>query len=134
MGQGVIIRVGDRSSVFGSQPTRFITEVATELAAKRPRFKFQRALMPGGTCEATAYQEYDYETAAVCIALGNYHNCAPSRAIAEEFVAVEDLEAMTELLAELAIRLPAYGRVVRRLVDRLDGLRRKGERNLRRWK
>ena len=34
----------------------------------------QRCLMSGGTCEATAYQLYGYETGGLCIALGNYHN------------------------------------------------------------
>ncbi|HSH14775.1 MAG TPA: M20/M25/M40 family metallo-hydrolase, partial [Verrucomicrobiae bacterium] len=77
MGEGVILRVGDRASIFHSGATRFLTEVAGELAARDAAFRFQRALMPGGACEATAYQEYGYESAAVCIALGNYHNCGP---------------------------------------------------------
>jgi endoglucanase len=132
MGQGVIIRVGDRSSIFGSQATRFVTEVATELAVRAATFRFQRALMPGGTCEATAYQEYGYETAALCIALGNYHNCAPDGSIAPEFVATEDLEAMTLLLVELGLRLREYRKLVRRLPDRLEELRRKARTNLRR--
>jgi endoglucanase len=131
MGQGVIIRVGDRSSIFGSKATRFVTEVATELASRSTTFQFQRALMPGGTCEGTAYQEYGYETAALCIALGNYHNCAPNGSVAEEFVAVEDLDAMTQLLVELALRLRDYRKLVRRLSDRLEELRRDGRTKLR---
>ena len=42
--------------------------------------------MSGGTCEATAYQLYGYRTAALCVALGNYHNCGPDLTIAPEFV------------------------------------------------
>ena len=41
--------------------------------------------MSGGTCEATAYQEFGFQTAAVCVALGNYHNCGPRNRIAAEF-------------------------------------------------
>jgi hypothetical protein len=86
--------------------------------------------MSGGTCEATAYQEYGYETAAVCIALGNYHNCAPDGSIAEEFVSIADLEAMTRLLSELAVRLPDYEKLTGKLVGRLKDLRRKAVRCL----
>ena len=130
MGQGVIVRVGDRSSIFGSQSTRFVTEVASELAGQSPEFKFQRALLSGGTCEATAYHEYGYETAAVCIALGNYHNCAPDGSIAEEFVSIKDLETMTRLLSELAARLLDYEKLTGKLVGRLKDLRRKAVRCL----
>ncbi len=85
MGQGVIIRVGDRTSIFDSQATRFLQEVAAALKRRNKSFQFQRALMYGGTCEATAYQEFGFQTAAVCVALGNYHNCAPKCKIAAEY-------------------------------------------------
>src|SRR6185369_1457970 len=68
MGEGVIIRVGDKTSVFDDSATAALTQAAT--AARLP---FQRCLMSGGTCEATAYQLYGYRCAALCVALGNYH-------------------------------------------------------------
>jgi len=46
--------------------------------------------MQGGTCEATAYALYGYRTAAMCVALGNYHNCGPGDRIAPEYVSLED--------------------------------------------
>jgi endoglucanase len=64
MGQGVILRVGDRASVFDSGASRFLAEVAGNLGAKEKNFRFQRALMSGGTCEATAYQEFGFQSAA----------------------------------------------------------------------
>src|SRR6185295_16989758 len=41
MGQGVILRVGDRTSVFDSTAMRFLAEVAGGLGTKRKPFRFQ---------------------------------------------------------------------------------------------
>ena len=56
----------------------------------------QRALMSGGTCEATAFQLYEYRTAALCVALGNYHNCGPG-ADRKRVVSVEDVHSLMQL-------------------------------------
>jgi len=130
MGAGVIIRVGDKSSVFDSDATRFLTEVAGGLAAKKKGFQFQRALMSGGTCEATAYQEFGYRSAAVCVALGNYHNCGPKNAIRSEFINIDDALGMVELLTAAARRMGSYGRLVATLPERLKKLLREAERRL----
>lgn len=122
MGRGVIIRVGDRSSIFDSKATRFLVEVATDLQREDPLFAFQRALMSGGTCEATAYQEFDLTTAGVCIALGNYHNCGPRGRLAAEFVSVEDACGMVRLLALAAERMTHFDALVGRLPARLKRL------------
>src|SRR3954471_4187874 len=97
MGEGVIVRVGDRTSIFDDTATAALTAAATE--AKIP---FQRRLMSGGTCEATAYQLYGYRTAALCVALGNYHNCGPDLTIAPEFVALDDVAGMVQLMVRAA--------------------------------
>jgi endoglucanase len=96
-GGGPIIRVGDRTSVFDSGATALLQDVA-----KRAGFKHQRALMQGGTCEATAYALYGYRTAAMCVALGNYHNCGPRGRIAPEYVSVNDSVEMARLCVEVA--------------------------------
>jgi endoglucanase len=132
MGKGVILRVGDRASVFDAAAMRFLGEVASGLASgTEGRFQFQRALMPGGTCEATAYQSYGYQTGAVCVALGNYHNCHPSGTIAAEYVDVNDACGMVDLLVAAARETPAFARHVGRLPAQLDGLLRKSRRRLR---
>jgi putative aminopeptidase FrvX len=92
MGDGVIVRVGDRTSIFDSAATSALSHWARE-----SQIPFQRCLMSGGTCEATAYQLYGYRTAALCVALGNYHNCGPDEKIDSEFVALADAEAMARL-------------------------------------
>src|SRR5207249_1111114 len=80
IGNGPIIRVGDRTSVFDSVATAALATIAA--AHKIP---VQRCLMSGGTCEATAYQLYGITSAALCIALGNYHNCVPGGRIGMEY-------------------------------------------------
>ena len=95
MGAGVIVRVGDRSSVFDPDVTAFLVECAKELP-------FQRALMSGGTCEASAYRVYGYTTGALCVALGNYHNCGDSGAIEAEFVDLSDVWSMSRLCLAVA--------------------------------
>lgn len=122
MGRGVIIRVGDRSSIFDPKATRFLTEVADDLQSEDRRFAFQRALMSGGTCEATAYQEFGLTTAGVCIALGNYHNCGPRGRLAAEFVSVADACGMVRLLARAAERMTQFAPLVGRLPARLKRL------------
>jgi endoglucanase len=101
MGDGVIIRVGDRTSIFDSDATAELVQIAT--GAKLP---FQRALMSGGTCEATAYQVLGYRSCGICVALGNYHNCAPEETIAAEYVSVEDYEGMSRLCVAAAQSAP----------------------------
>ena len=92
IGGGPIIRVGDRTSVFDSAATAQL-----QAAAKSAGITHQRALMQGGTCEATAYALYGYRTAAMCVALGNYHNCGPGDRIAPEYVSLEDTFGMARL-------------------------------------
>ena len=74
IGGGPVIRVGDRTSVFDADLIGFVCNTAANLAANTPDFVFQRALMDGGTCDTTAFCAFGYRAAAVCLALGNYHN------------------------------------------------------------
>lgn len=131
MEQGVILRVGDRTSIFNSEAMRFLSEVAAALKSRNKKFQFQRGLMSGGTCEATAYQEFGFQTAAVCVALGNYHNCAENNRIAEEFVSLADALSMVELLTVAAKQVSQYARLVSRLPNRLQRKLRRAEPRLR---
>jgi len=102
-GSGAILRVGDRTSIFNSDLTYFIQQQAEALAKKDKSFKFQRALMPGGTCEATVYDIYGFTAASICVALGNYHNMDRERKkIAPEYIDTGDWENMVKLFVRLA--------------------------------
>ena len=122
MGLGVILRTGDKASIFDSDATRYLAEVAAETQKRNQAFQFQRALMSGGTCEATAYQEYGYQSAAVCVALGNYHNCGTDNRIEAEFVNVHDASSMVCLLVNAVRRMGEFSRLVARLPERLQKL------------
>ncbi|MEM1213216.1 MAG: M20/M25/M40 family metallo-hydrolase [Planctomycetota bacterium] len=78
LGAGPIVRVGDRTSVFTPALTDAVARVATRLAAEDESFQWQRKLMPGGTCEATAFNAFGYAATCLCLPLANYHNMAPA--------------------------------------------------------
>ena len=101
-GAGPIIRVGDAQHIFSPRVTMWMTQVARELAAEDPAFKYQRKLMDGGTTEATAYDLLGYETGAACVALGNYHNAGPRGRVAAETVHLGDVEGLARLFERMA--------------------------------
>lgn len=69
IGEGPIIRTGDRITVFDRQLTNRISR-----AAAMDGLVHQRRLMSGGGCEATAFGAYGYAATGLCLALGNWHN------------------------------------------------------------
>jgi putative aminopeptidase FrvX len=97
IGAGPIIRVGDRISVFDPATTEYFVETA-----KSKSMRHQRCLMAGGSCEGTAFQTYGYRSGALCIALGNYHNCAPDDRIETEYVSLSDMVGLVELCVAIA--------------------------------
>jgi endoglucanase len=105
-GAGPIVRVGDRTSVFDDALTRWIARVAAELESRRAGFRWQRRLMDGGTCESTAYQQYGYRCAALCLPLGNYHNMSDRRpdTIAAESIRLSDLVGLVRLFEAMVRR------------------------------
>src|SRR2546422_3021104 len=60
-------------SIFDSEGMRFLRKVAAALTARRRGFRFQRGLMSGGTCEATAYQEFGFQTDRKSTRLNSSH-------------------------------------------------------------
>jgi len=58
--------------------------------------------MAGGSCEGTAFQTYGYRSGALCIALGNYHNCAPDDRIETEYVSLSDMVGLIEFCVAIA--------------------------------
>ena len=128
-GRGVIIRVGDKTSIFNSALTYFLTQQAEDLAKTDKSFAYQRALMPGGTCEATVYDAYGYTAAAACVALGNYHNMnREKKRIGPEYIDVSDWNSMVKLFIHVARNAttfePDNASLKRRVRARFDKLKR----------
>jgi len=114
IGAGPIVRVGDRLSVFTPELTNRIGDIAAAHAKDAPGFKFQRKLMPGGACEATAFASFGIASTCVCLPLGNYHNMQDIDGVASgkvkakvgrEFISVDDFHWLVELLEVVARRL-----------------------------
>lgn len=141
LGGGPIVRVGDRTSTFDPELTFAVGQVAQSLAAQNPApgtspgtapgtspapgiFKWQRKLMPGGTCEASAFQALGYTATCVCLPLGNYHNMNEDRGVIErEVIDLEDYHGLVRLLIELGRSLDDPAKAAP-LTARLDQLYR----------
>jgi endoglucanase len=133
MGDGPIVRVGDRATIFDGAGIYYLTEVAGELKKQNPSYRFQRCLMDGGACEATAFGAMGYRAAGVCLPLGNYHNIGPGRKIRAEYVSVSDLAGLVELTVGAARNWPRYEELTGSLVTRVRRIHREAPRKLKRF-
>lgn len=122
LGDGVVVRVGDRTLTFEPELTAHVSAVAGELAADS-EFRFVRQLMPGGTCESTVYQAFGLRTAALCVPLGNYHNQGSGGKIRPEQIDAGDFDCLVKLLVALANSKGPAG-TMDNLRKRLGGLLR----------
>jgi endoglucanase len=114
IGAGAILRVGDRLSVFSPHLTNALSELFAAHAKVTPGWMWQRKLMPGGACEATAFASYGIESTCLCLPLGNYHNMTdidgvlagkrPAR-VGPEFVSVDDFHGLVDMLRVAATGL-----------------------------
>jgi len=136
LGAGPIVRVGDRTSTFGPRLTSAVASVAGELEA-RPGFRWQRRLMPGGTCESTVFHLWGHAATCVCLPLLNYHNmgrleeveAGDDRAaeIAREVIDLGDFANLVELLVAIADAPAGVGDLrpgIEARADRLDWILR----------
>jgi endoglucanase len=124
LGGGCVLRVGDRTSIFDPAFTRFLDQIGQDLAKKNDGFQFRRALMPGGTCEATAFAAFGYTTAAVCVPLGGYHNMRRSSgksaaAAVPEEIRLSDWTSLVALLVAAGLNGHAFDPKQDDLRDRL---------------
>ncbi|OGI39729.1 MAG: hypothetical protein A2140_00825 [Candidatus Muproteobacteria bacterium RBG_16_62_13] len=106
IGHGPIVRLGDRRTVFDPGYTQQLLAIAGHTLPGR----FQRRLMNGGACEATAALACGIPAIGISVPLGNYHNESLEGAPgytrrgtpAPEFVHLEDVEGLLRLCRALA--------------------------------
>jgi len=96
MGDGPIVRVGDRLSIFDNDLTSVLMRAAAEQG-----IRVQRNLLDAGACEATALQACGIKSAGLSVPLGNYHNLDDDNNIAPEYVMMEDVKSLVNLLVAL---------------------------------
>jgi endoglucanase len=118
-GDGVVVRVGDRSRTFDPTLTAHVSAVAADLVRRAKGFRYVRQLMPGGTCESTAYLLWGHAATGLCLPLVNYHNMGPAGRVAAEQVDTRDFDCLVQLMVALAADDRRPGDVDKALRSRL---------------
>jgi len=132
IGNGPVVRVGDRAAIFDPAASAFLWGVAERCRERDSGFRAQRALMDGGTCEATAFAAFGYRAGGLCLPLGNYHNIGSNRRPRAEYVSVRDLEQLIQLTTAAAGEWRSFGDVTAELRERMSRIERSAPRPLRR--
>jgi len=127
IGDGPVVRAGDLQSTYDPSIDVWMSGIASDLKKKKKAFKYQRALLQGGRCEACVYVAEGYLTGGIALPLGNYHNHGRS-GYAMEYVSMRDYEGMIELMSAIAEN-PSGGDALHMKVAGIkkhyDGLREK---------
>ena len=106
-GDGPVIRTGDASYTFDGHAEQVLRAAGVRLRERDGDFKTQRQLMSGGTCEATAFASFGYQTTGIAFPLGNYHNATtrvpdPDGGVGAEYIELSDFLGGVDLIAEAA--------------------------------
>jgi endoglucanase len=88
-GRGIIVRAGDFHNTFSNEAERYL-RVARERLAERGILT-QRALLVGGTCEASSFVRLGWKATGIALPNVNYHNAAADGGFAPEIVRLGDL-------------------------------------------
>ena len=104
LGEGPVIRVGDRISVFDPRLCAGLVAIAEgEMEGlEGPGLPYQRKLMDGGACEATVLALSGFQVGAVALPLDHYHNWGRKR-LRPEAIDIGDAVALVNLLARVAV-------------------------------
>ena len=98
-GGGIVVRAGDLHNTFSNAAERFLRAAAERLG--RDGLRTQRALLTGGTCEASTFVVHGWPTTAIALPNVNYHNRGQDERFAPEIVRLDDLTSGIALLAEM---------------------------------
>lgn len=101
IGKGPILRIGDYSTLFDSETSIELWKSAQMIKQKDKKFNFQRRLMDGGSCEATAANMFGYKTTGIAVPLVNYHNQG-KKGPAPEIIDLNDVDGAIKLCIEFA--------------------------------
>ncbi len=104
-GKGPVLRQGDRRTIFHAGGMKMLEDIAQTVIPGR----FQKRVMDGGACEATAATVFGLPTIGITLPLGNYHNqgfeggddCKRISGPAPEFVHLDDVAGYVTLCQAL---------------------------------
>lgn len=136
-GDGPIIRTGDALTTFDSTAEIILSEAAKNLQKEDTSFLFQRHLMKGGICEATAFAQEGYKVTGIALPLSNWHNATsdlrdPKGDIGPEHISKSDYVNAIKLIKrattiknheniEIPSRLPDVShQIIKRLANSVD--------------
>jgi putative aminopeptidase FrvX len=88
-GRGIVVRAGDFHNTFSNDAEGYL-RVARERLAERG-IPAQRALLVGGTCEASSFVRLGWTATGIALPNINYHNAAADGGFAPEIVRLTDL-------------------------------------------
>ena len=131
IGNGPIVRVGDRATIFDPAASGYLWRVAERCRKRESGFQAQRCLMDGGTCEATAFGAYGYRAGGLCLPLGNYHNVGKDLRPRAEYVSIRDLGQLVKLAVAAAEQWRDFEGTTAALRKRLSAIEREAPRTLR---
>lgn len=100
-GSGIVVRAGDLHNTFSNEAERALRVGQERLAAKA--IATQRALLTGGTCEASAFVRLGHLATGIALPNVNYHNVSPDERLIPEVVHMADVRSGVALLAEAAV-------------------------------
>jgi putative aminopeptidase FrvX len=100
-GRGIVVRAGDLHNTFSNEAERYL-RVARERLAERG-IPTQRALLIGGTCEASSFVRLGWTATGMALPNVNYHNAAADGGFAPEIVRLSDLLSGIALAVEAAL-------------------------------
>ena len=100
-GRGAVVRAGDFHNTFSNEAERYL-RVARERLAERG-IPAQRALLVGGTCEASSFVRLGWTASGMALPNVNYHNAAPDGGFAPEIVRLSDLLSGIALAIEASV-------------------------------
>jgi putative aminopeptidase FrvX len=97
-GGGFVLRVGDRRSIFPPAVTQWLLWACEHARESLPRLRYQRRLLGGGTCEATAFLEQGYPSGGFALPLAHYHNEGRGPGLSRERVSLADWSHLAAFL------------------------------------
>jgi endoglucanase len=100
-GKGVVVRAGDLHNTFSNEAERYLRVGRERLA--EAGIATQRALLTGGTCEASAFVRLGWTATGMALPNVNYHNAAPEGGFAPEIVRLSDIASGVALAVESAV-------------------------------
>ncbi len=132
MGCGPIVRVGDRMTTFDPKLTLYLSKTAQQHTKVNPHFTYQRCLMDGGSCEATAFSAFGYAVGGLCLPLGNYHNIGKRNRPESEYISMNDLKNLVRLTTASACNWTEFSQGMKYLKSRMQDIAQNAPRVLNR--